>query len=515
MSLPNRTPQTGPFRWQRSTLAAAAAGCALLSACAFGPDFKTPVAPATAGYTPAPLPAQTAAAATVGGEAQRFVAGMDIPRQWWQLFQSPKLDRLIEDAFQASPTVAAAQAALRQAHENVKAQQGAFFPTLQASYSPSRQRNAVGTISPTLTSGDEYFTLHTAQLAISYAPDVFGLNRRQVESLRASEEAQRCQVEATYLTLASSLVVAAIQEAGLRAQIHAQERIVEINTRLFDNLPRQQGLGAASGLDVAAAQTQLAQAEQALPTLRKQLALQRDQLAALTGKLPAEGPEDTFTFADFQLPRELPVSLPSQLVHQRPDVRAAEANLHAATAQVGVAIANMLPQLTLTGSLGGSSTVFSQMFNDGNVFWSLAGSATQTLFAGGTLLARKRAADAAMAQAEAQYRETVVVAFQNVADTLHALDADALVLQAALKSEQAANRTLDITSRQLELGQINVLALLNAEQAYQTTVQATVQARASRFADTAALYLALGGGWWHGDTSSIAAGDSGAKTSQP
>jgi len=508
MSLPTRSPDRSMSSRRRTALAAAAAGCALLSACAFGPDFKQPAAPDTKGYTPAPLPAQTASAATDAGEAQRFIAGMDIPGQWWQLFQSPKLDSLIEDAFKASPTVAAAQAALKQAHENVRAQQGAFFPTLQASYSPSRQRNAVNTISPTLTSGDEYFTLHTAQLAISYTPDVFGLNRRQVESLRASEQAQQFQVEATYLTLASSIVVAAIAEAGLRAQIDAQQRIVEINTHLLANLTRQQALGAVSGLDVAAAQTQLAQAEQALPTLRKQLALQRDLLAALAGKLPADGPADTFTFADFQLPRELPVSLPSQLVRQRPDVRAAEANLHAATAQVGVAIANMLPQLTITGNLGGSATVFSQMFNDGNIFWSLAGSATQTLFAGGTLLARKRAADAAMTQAEAQYRSTVITAFQNVADTLHALDADALILQAALKSEQAATKTLDITSKQLQLGQINVLTLLNAEQAYQTTVQATVQARAGRYADTAALFLALGGGWWHGPTS-IAADDTG------
>jgi NodT family efflux transporter outer membrane factor (OMF) lipoprotein len=478
-------------------LAAAVAACMLVTACAIGPDFKTPAAPAVDGYTPQPLPAQTASASTQAGEAQRFVAGMRIPEQWWQVYQSAKLDKVIDDALKASPTVAAAQAALKQAHQQVRAQQGFFFPTIQGSYSPSRQRNPVGTISPTLTSGEELFNLHTAQLTIAYAPDVFGLNRRQVESLQALEDAQRFQVEATYLTLASSIAVAAVQEASLRAQIDAQQRVVTINTRLLDILQKQLALGFVTGLDVAAAQTQLAQAEQALPGLQKQLALQRDLLAALSGKLPSQGIEETFTFDDFVLPQELPVSLPSELVRQRPDVRAAEAQLHSATALVGVAIGNMLPQLTITGAKGGTATTFGEMFAAGNVFWSLVGNVAQTFFAGGTLLARKHAADAAVEQAEAQYRGTVITAFQNVADTLHALDADADVLKAALKSEQAARTTLDITDKQLSIGHVNVLAVLNAETAYQTTVQATIQARANRYADTAALFQALGGGWWN------------------
>ncbi len=508
-AVPHGTPPHGmPFR----AIAAALGACALASACAVGPDFKTPAAPAVDGYTPQPLPAQTASAPTQAGEAQRFVTGMKIPEQWWQVFQSAKLNQVIEAALKASPTVAAAQAALKQAHQQVRAQQGAFFPTLQGSYSPSRQRNAVGTISPTLTSGAEIFNLHTAQLTISYAPDVFGLNRRQVESLRALEHAQRFQVEATYLTLASSIAVAAIQEASLRAQIDAQQRIVEINTRLFDNLQKQFKLGFVMGLDVAAAQTQLALAEQALPGLQKQLALQRDLLAALAGKLPSEGIAETFTLADFTLPQELPVSLPSELVRQRPDVRAAEEQLHAATAQVGVAIANMLPQLTLSGAKGGTATVFSQMFSAGNIFWSLAGNVAQTFFDGGTLLARKRAADAGVEQAEAQYRGIVINAFQNVADSLHALNADADVLKAAQKSEQAAKTTLDITGKQLAVGQVNVLAVLNAEQAYQTSVQAAIQARANRYADTAALFQALGGGWWN-RPADIAVADAGAKSS--
>ncbi|NMV40083.1 efflux transporter outer membrane subunit [Ralstonia insidiosa] len=496
-----RTPHSASVLLRLTALAAA---CLLASACAVGPNFKTPEAPKVTGYTPQPLPEQTSSAATQGGEAQRFVSGMQVSDQWWKTFQSDKLNKVIADAFAASPTLAAAQAALRVAQQQTRAQQASFFPLLQGSYQPSRQQNAVGTISPTLTSGAPIYTLHTAQLTISYAPDVFGLTRRQVESLKAAEDAQYFQMEAAYLTLASNIVAAAVQEASLRAQIAAQQRIVDVNNQLVDNLRKQFQFGAVTGLDVAAAVTALAQAEQALPNLQKQLAVQRDLLAALAGKLPSEGIPETFTFADFKLPQDLPVSLPSDLVRQRPDVRAAEEQLHAATAQVGVAIANMLPQLTITGTKGGTAEIFSQMFRDGNVFWSLVGNVAQTFFDGGALLAKKRGADAGVDQAEAQYRGTVITAFQNVADTLHALDADADVLKAALKSEQAAQTTLNITDKQRALGQVNILAVLNAEQAYQTATQATIAARANRFTDTAALFQALGGGWWNRDGVSTA-----------
>jgi NodT family efflux transporter outer membrane factor (OMF) lipoprotein len=320
---------------------------------------------------------------------------------------------------------------------------------------------------------------------------------------------QRFEVEATYLTLASNISLAAIEEASLRAQIDAQQRIVAIETKLYNLLQKQFTLGFVSGLEVAAARAQLAQAEQALPGLRKQLALQRDLLAALAGKLPADPLDAEFTFDDFKLPAELPVSLPSELVRQRPDVRAAEAQLHSATAEVGVAIANMLPQLTITGSYGGTATVFNQMFSAGNVFWSLAGNVAQTFFAGGTMLALKHGADAALVQAEAQYRSTVINAFQNVADTLHAIDADAETLRAAITSEQAARTTLEITEKQLSSGYVNVLAVLNAEQTMRTATQATAQAQAARFTDTVALYQSLGGGWWNRQAEGTQVGDAG------
>ncbi|WP_211461352.1 efflux transporter outer membrane subunit [Collimonas silvisoli] len=463
--------------------------------CAVGPDFHRPAAPAVEHYTREPL-SVTAEAPGTGGAAQHFDAGAEIERQWWTVFASPTLNDLVERAFKHNPSIESAQAALRQAQESTAAQRGIYFPTLQASYSPSRQKNAVGTISPTLTSGDPLYTLHTAQLSISYAPDVFGLNRRTVESLAAQAETQQYQLEAAYLTLASNVVAAAIQQAALRAQIQASEEIIHGAEKSLDSLRRQAELGFASGLDVAAQETALAQARQTLPPLMKQLEQTRNLLAVLTGSFPAQGGMENVELDALQLPQVLPLSLPSKLVEQRPDVRAAEAQVHAASAQVGVAVANRLPQISISALYGGSSTQFSRMFADDNKFWGVTGNIAQTVFDFGTLLHRKRAADAALEQAAAQYRSVVLTAFQNVADTLYALDADAKALSAAAAAEAAASKTMSLTQRQLELGFVNALVLLNAQQAYQQTRIARIQAEAARYTDTAALFQALGGGWW-------------------
>jgi NodT family efflux transporter outer membrane factor (OMF) lipoprotein len=479
----------------RSAFAAAVLITTLLG-CAAGPDFKRPAAPAVDEYTRQLLPASTASADIAGGGAQTFMHGGDVPADWWRMFQSPALDALVEKSLKANPGVEAAQAALRQAHELARAQRGAFFPTVQGGYSATRQRVS-GDLSSPLNSGESVFTLHTAQLSISYAPDVFGLNRRQVESLQAHAAQQRFQLEATYLTLATNVVSAAIQEAGLRAQIAAAREIIAINTRSLDLLRRQLAAGYIAGVDVAAQEAALAQAEQALPPLQKQLEQARNQLAALAGRFPADGAGESFELADLQLPAELPLSLPSRLVERRPDVRAAEEALHAASADIGVATANMLPQFTITGAKGGSATRFAEMFANGNPFWSIAGSVAQTLFDGGTLLHRKRAAQAAFDQAAAQYRQTVIAAFQNVADALQAAQADADALKAAVNAERAARKTLDLVSRQLEVGQVNYLALLGAQQTYQQSVLNLASARAARLTDTAALFQALGGGWWN------------------
>ena len=477
------------------TMVAALVVFALISACAVGPDFHRPPVSSVEGYTRQPL-TTTARVEIPGGEEQRFVEGQDISHQWWILYQSPQLNALIDRAVKNNPTLVAAQAALRQAIELVYAQQGPFFPTIQTNFSPSHQQ-ASASLSPPLSTDQLLYNLFTAQVTVGFAPDVFGLNRRQVESLKAKADAQRFELEAAYVTLTSNVATAAIQEASLRAQIEAAQEIIAISTKSLALVRRQFELGAVAGLEVAAQESALAQVKQVLPSLQKQLEQNRNLLTALAGSFAGDDTLERFELAALHLPEDLPVSLPSKLVEQRPDVRAAEAQMHSASADIGVAIASRLPQFTISAAYGGTSTTFTQMFANRNPFWSVVGDVAQTIFAGGILLHRQRAAEAAFEQAAAQYRSTVITAFQNVADTLYALQADAESLQAAVLAERAARRTLDLTLKQQELGYINYLALLSAQQAYQQALITRVQAQASRFADTAALFQALGGGWWN------------------
>ena len=325
-----------------------------------------------------------------------------------------------------------------------------------------------------------------------------------MESLKAQADSQRFQLEATYLTLTSNVVAAAVQEAALRGQIAATKRIIEIQSQSLELLQRQYALGQVASSDVAAQEAALAQSQATLPPLEKQLAQQRDLLARLVGRFPSETIAEEFELSSLQLPQELPVSLPSKLVAQRPDVRSAEEQLHSASAEIGVSIANRLPNITLSANVGSSATAISQLFTSGTGFWALAANLTQPIFQGGTLLHRQRAAEAAYDQAAAQYRSTVLTAFQNVADTLHAIQSDADALKAAVAAERAAAKSLAIARSQLELGDISYLALLNAEQTYQQAMINLVQALANRYADTAALFQALGGGWWN--RSDVAAG---------
>ena len=465
----------------------------LINGCTVGPDFQRPSPPTVNHYLRA-MPVAHERVQIKNVAIQHFDENATISNEWWTIFSSPTLNALVQQALIHNPSLVSAEAALRQAQEYVVEQGGYYYPTVQAGYSPGRQKNAVGTISPTLTSGEPLYTLHTAQLSISYAPDVFGLNRRTIESLQAQEESQRFQLEATRLTLISNVVATAIQQAAISAQIAATKNIIETEAKLMTLLQRQAELGFASGLDVAAQETALAQSEQTLPPLNKQLAQTRNLLAILAGKLPAEGGFDDFDLDKLQLPMSLPLTLPSKLVEQRPDVRAAEAQMHAASAQVGVAIANRLPQLSISAMYGGSANKFSEMFLNNNIFWGVTGNLVQTIFDGGTLLHRQRATQAAFEQTTAQYRSIVLAAFQNVADTLYAIDADNQALSAALKADSASQKALLLTNAQLKLGATNALVLLNAEQANQQTRISKIQSQAARFADTIALYQALGGG---------------------
>jgi NodT family efflux transporter outer membrane factor (OMF) lipoprotein len=474
-----------------------------ITGCTVGPNFKKPAPPNVNGYTTAPLPAQTGKTAGVnGGEAQQFVAGMDIPGQWWTLFRSKPLDDLIQRALTNSPDLVAAQAALAQAHENVLAQNGAYYPSVNAGMSVSRQRSS-HQIAPIPNANQFEFSLYTPEVSVSYSPDVFGLNRRMVESLKAQENGAGFALAAADVTLSANIVVAAIQEASLRAQIDATRRLIAINENMLQVLRSQWAKGAVTRAAVAAQESQLAQSEAALPPLLDQLAQNRDQLAALSGGFPGDALPETFELTALQLPRDLPVSLSSQLVEQRPDIRQAEENLHSVSALIGVAVAHRIPAITLTADAGSMALTAGTIFAGGSGFWDIGAGVTQPIFEGGTLLHQERAARDAYMQAAAQYRSTVITAFQNVADTLNALQHDADTLQSTANAANAAKVSFDLTRRQLEVGNAGYLDILNAEQTYQQATIALIQAQANRYSDTAALFQALGGGWWNGDVESL------------
>jgi NodT family efflux transporter outer membrane factor (OMF) lipoprotein len=477
----------------KTSLAACVA--AVLSACAVGPNFHAPAPPQDRTYGKAQQ-AMPAALGT-GTDTQRLVTDLAIPEQWWTLFQSPKLNHLVEEALRANPDVDAARSALRQAHELYLAQWTNLLPTVDGGFNGTRAKYPIGSITAPTVAVDPTYNLYTAQLSVSYLPDVFGGTRRANEAAKANENATRFQLEATYLTLSSNVVVTAIQEASLRGQIDATNRLVQLQQQLLDAVQRQRAAGTASELDVLTQQSALAQTLATLPPLRKQLGQTRDQLTALVGHLPEAEPTEEFTLSELTLPRQLPLSVPGALVVQRPDVRVAQENLHAASAEVGVALANMLPQFSIDGTLGSSALSIGDLFSPYTGFWSLGGSLTQTLFDAGALLHRKRAADAALDQAAAQYRAAVILACQNVADSLQALQEDAAALSASAAAAAAAQRTLELSTRQHGLGTLSTVAVIAAEQSYQQAAITQVQAQANRYADTAALIQALGGGWWN------------------
>jgi len=464
--------------------------------CAVGPNFKKPAAPNVTGYTPAPISTTSSTANVTGGEAQQIIDGRDIPAEWWTLFHSQPLNDLIERSLKANPNLKAAQAALIVARENVLAQRGAYYPTVTGGFSATRAKSS-SNVSPVTNTNAFNYSFYTPEVSVSFVPDVFGLNRRTVESLQAQDQQARFALAATHITLSANVAGGAIQEASLRAQIDATHQLITINTNELAILRHQFANGYVSRLDVAAQESQLAQIVATLPPLLKQSAQQRDLLAALSGGFPSQDLPEKFELSSLQLPQELPLSLPSQLVEQRPDVRQAEENFHSASAQIGIAIANRLPNFALTADAGSMAVVLGHLFEPGPGFWDVGASVAQPILDGGTLLHRERAAKAAYTEAAEQYRSTVLTAFQNVADTLNALQQDADALKAAAEARDAAAVTLDLSKKQYQSGYANYLALLSAEQAYQQAVINLVQAQANRYADTAALFQALGGGWWN------------------
>lgn len=474
----------------------AVATAALLAGCAVGPNFKPPEAPDVDGYVAGALPATASTDKVAGGQSQHFVKGGDIPAHWWTLFHSTELNALIEQSLTHNPDLKAAQAALQVAQENTRAGKGAYYPSASAGFSASREQDPPGALAPVPSNNAFLYNLFTPQVSVSYVPDVFGLNRRTVESLKAQQQGVRYEMIATYNTLAANVVVAAIQVASLQKQIAITRKLIADNNDMLHILRYQQNKGYASGVDVAAQASQAAAIDATLPPLLNQFDQQQHLLAVLSGRYPGEVKDQSFALSSLQLPRDLPLSLPSKLVQQRPDVLQAQANLHAASAQIGMAIAHRLPQIELSGSGGSTALAIDQVFHAGTGFWNIGAAITAPIFEGGALLHQERAAQAAYVQAAEQYRSTVLTAFQNVADTLSALENDAAGLKAAAKAADASATSLKLSQRLARDGDASHLQLLIAEQTSQQAQIALIQAQASRYADTAALFQALGGGWW-------------------
>jgi NodT family efflux transporter outer membrane factor (OMF) lipoprotein len=487
---------TRRFPASRALLLAGVAAVSVVSGCTSGPDYKQPDKPKEQGYTPESLDPQTVSAPLgQAGAAQTFVESRDIPGDWWTLFQSQELSALVGEALRANPDLDAAQAALRQANETLYAQQGGLFPTLSVN-GQGQQLRANGATSGLNTPAFQ-FGVTTASLNVAYAPDLFGGVRRQVEAQAAQVEVQRFALEATYLTLSSNVVVAAVNLASLRGQIAATEDVIRLEIDAVRLVQTQFGLGGASQADVLAQEANLRASQALLPPLQKQLAIQRNQLMTLLGRPPTDDAGGGLTLDTLHLPEELPLSLPSQLVEQRPDVRSAEAQLREASANIGVAVSNQMPQFSITGSLGYASAGLASFLLPGSQIWTIGLSIAQTLFDGGKLDHTKKAAVAAYDQAAAKYRSTVLSAFQDVANALRSLQADADFLRATVAAEQTALASLNLVQQQYQLGSVNYLLLLNAQQTFRNATIARVRAQANRFSDTAALFQALGGGWWN------------------
>jgi NodT family efflux transporter outer membrane factor (OMF) lipoprotein len=466
----------------------------LLTSCAVGPNFKSPRSPKTDTYHDVPIPKETSKAASGrNAKPQQLIAGRDIPAEWWQLFGSPELNDLIARGLANSPNVQAALAALRVSQENMRALYGAEnLPSLTGQVAAGRQR-----LSPQTLGMPATFSLYTAQVNIAYSLDFFGGNRRAIEALQARVDYEQFLLEGTYLTLSAHIVTTAITEASLRAQIEATKEIIKLQEKQRQILKKQVALGGVSHTELLTQEAQLAAVQATLPLIEKNLAMTRHALSVLIGELPSEHKLPQFNLQQLKLPLEIPLSVPSLLVSQRPDIRAAAALLHQASAEVGVATADLLPQITLNGYYGATSNKVEDLLKNNFTIWNMTGQLLQPIFNGGSLRAKRRSAIAHYEQILAQYQQTVLSAFQNVADTLRALEFDAQALKAQTAALEAAKATLTIAQKQIKLGAISYLTLLNAERAYQQASIKRIEVEANRLQDTAALFQALGGGWWN------------------
>ena len=461
-----------------------------LTVCAVGPDFERPKPPSIERYTTGSTPTATMPA---DGKAQRFEHGAGIVQEWWRLFNSPKLDAVVKEAIANNPSLQAAQASLRQSQENLRAGYGIFFPQIDASADATRQKFSPARFGSGAPSS--IFNVFTLSATVGYALDIFGGERRAVESLGAQVDFQHYTVLGTYIALSGNIVNAVIAQAAYLDQIKATEDIISFQRDQIKVTEAQAQAGLIPYASLLSLQSQVAAFEATLPPLRQKLSQTEHLLATLAGRAPAEWVSLEIDMADLMLPTELPVTLPSVLVRQRPDILAAEAQLHSASAEIGVATAALFPSFTLNGSYGSQSSSTSGLLKSGSAIWSLGADISQPLFHGGTLWYKRKAAIEGYQQSLAIYRQTVLSAFEQVADTLRALEHDAELTLAQSHALSASEEALRLILANYQAGTATYVQVLIANSQYQQAKIGYLQAQAQRFQDTVALFVSLGGGW--------------------
>ena len=463
----------------------------LSSACMVGPDFSRPAAPAQEAYLPEPTPA----AVTAEGQAQRFVPGGEVAPDWWRFFQSAPLDTLVRQAISHNLTLQAAEARLRQSQDTLMAGYGVFYPQLDAHFGASRERSSL--VQQGLSTNGSIFNVLTLSGTISYTFDVFGGERRAIEGLQAQVENQTWLTQAAYLTLTANVVNTAIARAAYVAQIEATQQLIELQRQQLQSTQAQVRSGTAPYSSTLSLQSLIATNEALLPALQQKVSQAEHLLATLEGVMPADARLPDIRLTGLSLPENLPVSLPSVLVRQRPDILSAEAQLHQASADIGVATAAMFPSFSLTGTYGTGGSSTGSLFGSAGRFWSVGPSIDIPVFEGGRLWYGRQAAIDAYQQASANYRQVVLVSFAQVADVLKALEYDAQVLQKQAEAQVAAQEALRLLQANYRSGLVTYLELLVADvQLHQVNI-AYLQALAQRHQDTVALFVALGGGWWN------------------
>ena len=469
-----------------------------LTACSVGPDYTQPSAPAVTKYTNIKLPKNTVStpSATSAGKSQHLSTVQQIPQNWWYLFHSPQINQLVQQGLDNSPDLASAKATLQEAQYTFKAEVGnLMLPAIDFGANASRNRNSP--IQFGSSSVNNIFNLYSATGQITYDIDLWGKNRRTLEGYQAQVDYAQYELEGAYLSLSSNIVTTALSIASTERQINVTKEMITAEKKILQITQQQYNNGSIAYQSVLLQQTQLAQTQASLPPLQSALAQENHALAVLVGKPTSQQKLPIINLDKIVLPKNLPVTLPSSLVAQRPDIQASSALLHAASANIGVAIANILPDFTISGNYGYNSLETGDLFTKKNNVWGYGAGVTQPIFHGGGLTYAKYAVDSAYNAALGNYHEVVLMAFQNVADALTNLTIDAVAYQRSYQAAKSAKSTFGVTTQQFDFGGVNYLSLLDSQEQYLETQLQLIKAQATRYSDTVALYQALGGGWWN------------------